>query len=192
MRKKKIVGEIKKLVEDACKATTNYSGYRAWPHHILVVVKYSKLLAKKFGADIEIVEIAALLHDYASIKDYKRYYEDHHIHGARLAGNILKEFNYPKEKIKKVKECILCHRGSKPRQKLSKEARCIADADAMSHFNGIGSLFSLAFKSHKMNEDEATDWIAKKLERSWKKLSPAAKEIIKDKYEASKLLLQKP
>lgn len=188
--KKKIIREIEKLVEDACKAKTNYSGYRAWTHHILIVVKYSKLLAKKLGANKEIVEIAALLHDYASIKDYKTYYDDHHVHGARLAGNILKEFNYPKEKIKKVKECILSHRGSKKHKKLTQEARCITDADAMAHFNAIASLFYLAFNSHRMEIDEANNWLLKKLEQGWGKLSPPAKEIIKDKYEASKILLR--
>ena len=41
----------------------------------------------------------------------------------------------------------------------------------------------------KMNIDEANNWLMQKLERSWNKLSPEAKEIVKDKYEASKLLL---
>lgn len=45
------------------------------------VVKYSKVLAKTLGANEELVEIAALLHDYASVKD-KNMYAKHHIYGA--------------------------------------------------------------------------------------------------------------
>jgi uncharacterized protein len=109
-----------------------------------------------------------------------------------LAEEILKNLNYPPEKIEIVKQCILSHRGSKPRQKLALEELCVADADAMAHFDSISSLFYLAFFSHKMSIDEADDWLAKKLERSWSKLSPEAKEIVGEKYLASKLLIGSP
>jgi HD superfamily phosphohydrolase YqeK len=180
--------EISKIVEDACKRETNYFGYGIWTYHILLVVKYSKLMAEKLNADREVVEISALLHDYAGIKDHDLW-EDHHLHGAVLAEQVLKKFNYPPDKIKQIKHCITSHRGSKNSQKRFKEAICLADADAMAHFDSIPSLFFMTFFSHKMNIDEASDWISQKLERSWNKLSPQAKVIIKDKYKASKLLL---
>jgi len=185
-----MIKEIADTVEKACKNEANYFGYGAWTHHILPVVKYAKLMAKKLGANKEIVEIAALLHDYASVKD-RKLYKEHHVHGARLAEMILEKYNYPEQRIKEVKHCILSHRGSKITKKLTIEALCVADADSMAHFDSISSLFYLAFFSHKMDIDEANDWIAEKLERSWKKLSPTAKEIIRDKREASKLLLGK-
>ena len=184
-----MIEEISEIVEEACKKETNYFGFGAWTHHILPVVKYAKIMAEKLHADKEIVEIAALLHDYAGIKDHALY-EDHHLHGAMLAEQILKEFNYPPNKIEQIKHCIISHRGSKLTQKNSKEALCLADADSMAHFDSIPSLFYLAFSSHKMNIDEANDWLMQKLERSWNKLSPQAKSIVKNKYEASKLLLE--
>ena len=110
----------------------------------LNVVKYAKLMAKKRGADEEIVEIAALLHDYASIKDYKLY-KHHHIHGAEEAEKILKTVNYPMEKIEQVKQCIMSHRGSKMVKKPTKESICLTDA--MAHFDSISSLFRLAFSA---------------------------------------------
>lgn len=183
-----MIQEIANIVEDACKQETNYFGYGAWTHHILHVVKYAKLMAEKLNADQEIVEIAALLHDYASVKDYNLY-EEHHVHGAELAEQILIKYDYPQDRIKQVKHCILSHRGSKIAQKITKEAICVADADSMAHFDSISSLFYLAFFSHKMNIDQADNWLAGKLERSWNKLSPEAKEIIKDKYKASRLLI---
>lgn len=184
-----IIEKISNIVEKACRNRNNYFGYGAWTHHILPVVKYAKLMAKKTGADEEIVEIAALLHDYASVKD-RKLYKKHHIHGARLAEQLLKKYKYPPQKIGQIKHCIESHRGSMSARKLTKEALCIADADSMAHFDSISSLFYLAFFSHKMNIDDANDWLKQKLERSWKKLSPTAKEMIKDKYEAGKLLLR--
>ena len=101
-------------------------------------------MAKELKADVEVVEISALLHDYASVINYDLY-EDHHIHGASEAEKILKEFNYPLKKIEQVKDCIISHRGSKVKSKKSQEALCVADADSMAHFDSIGSLYYLAF-----------------------------------------------
>ena len=111
--------------------------------------------------------------------------------GGTIADTIqaVLDSDYPQDKIEQVKHCILSHRGSKVTQRLTKEALCVADADSMAHFDSISSLFYLAFFSHKMSIDKANNWLMQKLERSWNKLSPKAKEIIKDKYKASKLLL---
>lgn len=111
------------------------------------------------------------------------------MHGARLAEEILKDFDYPQNKIDQVKHCIEAHRGSKMAEKLTKEALCVADADSMAHFDSVSSLFYLAFFSHKMDIDQANDWIREKLQRSWNKFSDEAKGIVRDKYEASRLLL---
>ena len=184
-----MIQKIANIVEEACKKETNYFGYGIWKYHIVNVVKYAKLMAKKLDADLEIVELASLLHDYSSAINYD-FYEDHHIHSANEAERLLKKFNYPQERIELIKNCILSHRGTKIKSKESKEAICVADADGMSHFDSMGSLFYLAFFSHKMNVDEANDWLRQKLERSWNKLSPEAKEIIADKYNACKLILQ--
>jgi len=97
----------------------------------------------------EIVEIAALLHDYAGIKD-QRMAEEHHIYAAAEAQRILIEFNYPKDRIQKVKDCIITHRGSVPMKRLTQEAECIASADAMTHVFQVPSLLYLAYVTHGM------------------------------------------
>lgn len=188
MKKNTITKEISSLVEAACKRKSNYFGYGIWSHHIVHVVTFSKQLARKMDVDVETVELAALLHDYASIKDYK-YYEDHHIHGARMAKEVLKKHNYPQEKVNVIADAILNHRGTKPGKRCTKTARILADADAMAHFVSIPSLYFLAFNSHKMGIDEATLWLKGKLERSWKKLSPRAKKMVREKYSAALELL---
>lgn len=131
------------------------------------------------------------MHDYASVKLPYKFFEQHHIHGARLAEALLKKFKYPQEKIEKIKHCILSHSGEKWRQvkRVSKEALCVADADSMAHFDNIDALFYLGFFSYKYNIREAREWLLAKLTRSWNKLSPVGKKIIKEKYSAAKLLL---
>ena len=181
--------EIRKLVEEECKKDTNIFGDEIWTYHILSVVEYAKLLAKKLNADKEIVEIAALLHDYVGIKD-RNNYENHHMLSADEAEKILTQFKYPQEKIGKIKHCIQAHRGSKSIKRKTVEAKCIASADAMAHFDGMPSLLYFAFVRLGMNVEEGTKWLRDKLDRSWNKLSPEAKEIIKTKYEAAKIVLQ--
>jgi uncharacterized protein len=99
------------IVEEECKKPTSKYGYEPYPCHFVPMVKYAKKLAKRLKADEEVVEIAAWLHDVGSII-YGR--DNHHITGAKIAEEKLKELGYPPEKkIELVKKCILNHRGSK-------------------------------------------------------------------------------
>ena len=163
-------------------------GYGIWTHHITQVVENGKRLARLFGADAEIVEIAALLHDYASIKD-NALYNDHHLHGPVVAKSLLRRFGYPQERIEAVKECIAAHRGSVPSEKKSVEADCLANADAMAHIGQVPSLLKLAFVQHHMGIDEGARWVRSKLERSWRKLGPQGQDMMRKKYEAALMTL---
>jgi putative nucleotidyltransferase with HDIG domain len=181
MLSEQMIEEIERIVEDACKSDSNAFGYGIWSHHIVYVVKYAKQLAEKLGSDSEIVEIAALLHDYAGIKD-RTMSEEHHIHGAVEAERILIEFNYPKDRIQRVKDCIITHRGSVPMKRLTQEAECIASADAMTHVFQVPSLLHLAYVNYGMGIDEGKEWVLKKIERSMNKLCPEAKEMVHEHY----------
>lgn len=64
-----LISELERIVEAACASETNMFGYGIWTHHVTRVVEHGQRLADLCGADAEIVVIAALLHDYASIKD---------------------------------------------------------------------------------------------------------------------------
>ncbi|NNG26555.1 MAG: HD domain-containing protein [Ignavibacteriaceae bacterium] len=183
-----VIREIEKIVEEACKANTNVFGYGIWSHHIKQVVNIGNKLAPQFNADAEIVEISALLHDYSGIKDHSLH-KMHHIHGAIEAEKILKKLKYPQQKIEAVKHCIENHRGSVKNNNKTPEAECLANADAIAHIENVTSLLYLVFVKFEFEIDEGADWVRKKLERSWNKLNPDMKKIIKDKYEASGKIL---
>lgn len=74
---------------------------------------------------------------------------DHHINGAEIAEKLLKDFNYPNEKIIKLKNIVLHHRSSKNAETI--EELCVADADIMAHFDNILMMFSSIFGLHQNN-----------------------------------------
>jgi len=182
-----IVEEIRRFVEIESKKPENWWGEEFYSLHLVGVNKYSKLLAEKLGADMEVVELAAWLHDIGSIIHGR---EDHHLTGAKIAEEKLRELGYPEEKIIQVKQCILAHRGSKNIAPETIEAKIIADADALSTFDYIHGPFLAAFVYEKLNQIQARKSVKQKYINSWNKLSfPESKEIIKPKYEAVMLLL---
>ena len=183
-----IEDKIYEEVKNRCSQDTNVFGIESWYHHIELVYKIAKKYAKEYKADEEIVSLAALLHDIASVTN-EDYVEEHHVIGSSIAEELLTELNYPSDKIKQIKNCILHHRGSKVFEKNTPEEVCIADADAMAHFYSIPSLFRLAFDVKGLSVDDGTTFVINKLQRSYNKLSDKGKELIKPYYDSEQLLL---
>ena len=174
----------------ACYSPDNYCTETVWPFHIMPVAEHSLKLGKKLKADLEVLELAALLHDLAAVT-HKKYAEDHHIHGAKMAGKILNDLGLPEEKIAKIKNCILNHRGSKPGKRESLEEKILASADAMSHFTELADMMYLTYGVHKLKTVEGAIWLKGKLTRSWKKIMPAGRKLIIKDYEAAMKILNK-
>jgi uncharacterized protein len=179
--------EIQADIKVRCEGWANHFGPRAY-HHIESVAKNAIYLAKFYGADAEVCEIAAWLHDIASITD-NSLYKDHHVHGANMAQEILDSYNYPQEKIDLVKLCILNHRGSVPSKKTTKEEICVADADAISHFDQLPNLLYYAYAQRGMDMEEGKKYVREKLERSYSKMSDDSKAHYKAKKETILALL---
>jgi len=187
---KKIRDEVKKIVKDACYSANNNFSYTAWQYHIVPVAKYSLRLGKILKADLEVLEISAYLHDYSGILNFK-FYKEHHLHSARLAGKILDDLGFPPAKINLVKKCIISHRGSIKSKRKSVEEKILASADAMSHFTELADMFYLTFGIHKYKTLEGAKWLGEKLERSWKKIMPIGRKMIKSERDISKKIISK-
>lgn len=181
-----LVEKVRLFVEEECKKPTSKYGYEPYHFHFVPVHNYAKRLAEELGADIEVVEIATWMHDIGSII-YGR--ENHHITGAQIAEEKLKEWGYASEKIKMIKHCINSHRGSQSICRESKEAEILAEADAMSHLDMISDLFMVAYVTEQKSREEGRNSVRQKIINSYNKLSSNAKEIIKPKYDAAMLLL---
>ncbi len=182
---------IRDVVEEACAADSNVFGYGIWSHHITRVAEHAVRLAPAFGADSEIVEIAALLHDYASVKD-EALYEDHHIHGPIEAGRLLESHGYPPAGIEAVQLAIAAHRASTLVERRSPEAECLANADALAHIENVPSLLHLAYVRRHRGIDGGAAWVRAKLMRSWGKLSPRIRAEARSRYQAALEVLRAP
>ena len=177
----KITEDIRREVLTRCEKSKQDMGFDIWDEHIKYVVENSISLAKEYGADVEIVELGALLHDIAKPSKYGPA-EEHHIYGAEIAEQLLTELNYPKDKIEQVKNCVLNHRGSVNRPKDTIEEQCVADADVIAHFDCIPMLFSKAYGKLDLSISDGKEWVRQKLERDYNKLSERTRTKLQDRY----------
>ena len=190
-KNKQIISEVRKIVKDACKSRKNYFGDRIWECHILPVVNHSLRLGKQLKANLEVLELAALLHDYANLVDNKKYNKEHHKYGAIFAKEILSKYGVSEEIKNNVADCIYTHRGSVNVKPKTIEAKIIKSADAMSHITELAAMFSLAYGIHRFELTEGAVWLKNKLERSWKKTMAAGKKIVKEDYETAIKILNR-
>lgn len=158
-----------------------------YKYHTLLVVKYAKKLAEIYNADLELVEIAALLHDIGRADIEKD--PIHHIVGAQETEKIMKDLEYPDDTIKEVVHAVYTHRAKEEKPE-TLVAKIVANADAMSHFEVIPMFYFWRGKRN-IPFDEITKWVEEKLKRNWEeKLTfPEAKEMVKEKYEIAKIML---
>ena len=157
--------------------------YDFWEEHIKYVYKEATSLAEKYKADIEIVKLGALLHDIALIEMVGTRAE-HNINGKKIAEKILKEFDYPDEKLNRVLGCILHHRSSKEAQ--NKEEICVADADILAHFDNVPLLFDVMYTLRHLELKDVRIQIKEYIEKDFNDLSPQTREFFKERYETIK------
>jgi uncharacterized protein len=117
--------------------------------HTKRVLKLALKLGELEKADLEIIKTAALLHDIARQKqDESKGKICHAEEGANMAEEILKEINYPKEKIEQVKHCIKTHRYRNNNIPETIEAKIIYDADKLDAIGAIGIARAISFSGH--------------------------------------------
>ena len=153
--------------------------YNFWEEHIKYVVQESLKLSKTYGADIEIVELAALLHDIALMAKVG-VRSEHHVNSANLAKNLLAKYKYPEEKSNKVIKCILNHRSSK--NGTSVEELCVADADILAHFDNILMVISNVI-GNSSSLQETRDKLRDAFEYDYNDLSDMTKKVFNKKYQ---------
>jgi uncharacterized protein len=94
-------------------------------------------IGKKEKADLDVVKASALLHDIARLKEDNKEVKCHAESGAEMAKKILKEMNFPENKIENVVHSIKVHRHSKGLLAETKEAKIIQDADRLDALGAI-------------------------------------------------------
>lgn len=185
--KTEIIEKVRSFVEEECGKQGSKYGKEPYEFHFVPMRNYAVGLAEKLGADGEVVELAAWLHDVGSIVNGR---EDHHVTGAKIAGKKLVELDYPLSRIEQIKYCIVNHRSSQNNNRETLEAQIISDADALSNFDNIGGIFKAAFVYEGQTQGQANASTRAKLQRKWEQLYfPESRELIKPKYDVAMLLL---
>ena len=115
-----------------------------WAHgrsHIERVLRMAKKIGKREGADLEVVELAAILHDIFENKEAHSNTGGfrHEIEGSKEARKILTRLELADRTVDAVCHCIESHRKRSGRiEPRTIEAKCFFDADKLDCIGAIG------------------------------------------------------
>jgi len=142
--------EVIQLTVDYVKShlQSEASGHDWW--HVYRVWKLSKYIAAKEGADLFVVQLAALLHDIA---DWKFYGGDEEI-GPETAKKWLNHFSLPGATIDHICQIIkdISFKGAGVADKMeSAEGKIVQDADRLDAIGAIGIARCFAYGGNKNN-----------------------------------------
>ena len=156
--------------------------YNIYREHIQYVYKYVVMLSKDKNADREVLELAALLHDI-SMTDMALDRSRHNEYGAEIAEQLLRENNYPEDKTQLVKRCILNHSKRRQQYRSTEEEQILVDADGLSHFDVVKTLYSLPSKVMGLSEEDSVRFVQDKMTGDYNELSDDLKYLVKEKYD---------
>jgi len=137
--------EIKEIVKK------ELSGSHHDIEHVERVYNLCLHLAKyESDVDLEILKTAALLHDVARFKEFqdKTGKIEHATLGAEMAEETLETLGYSRDKIDKIKHCIIVHRYRRNRKPRTIEAKILFDADKLDALGAVGVARAFMMAGH--------------------------------------------
>lgn len=130
--------QISKIIKIAKNKFLNAKGSHRWDH-TQRVCELAEHIAKTEKANIEIVKIAAYLHDIGRTEEDKSNGKICHAElGAKMAAEILKNENFEPEKTEQITHCIETHRFRGNKIPQSREAKVLFDADKLDSIGAVG------------------------------------------------------
>lgn len=114
--------------------------------HVLRVRRVALQIARRVGADLEIVDAAALLHDAAdAVPTEAGARSQHELSSAELARHVLENEGWPEEEVEQVLHCIRSHRYRGSEEPHSLEAQVLFDADKLDVLGAYGIARTLGY-----------------------------------------------
>ena len=107
----------------------------------------------------------------------------HNEYGAEIAEQLLRENNYPEDKTQLVKRCILNHSKRRQQYRSTEEEQILVDADGLSHFDTVKTLYSLPSKVMGLSEEDSVRFVQDKMTGDYNELSDDLKYLVKEKYD---------
>jgi uncharacterized protein len=176
-----ITEPVKEYVFNECNSIKNAFGPAFFEQHLSVVVEYAKRLGATLGADLEIIELAAWLHDISAVQDFAAL-PKHPALSAEIARKMLLEKDYPSERMERVVKCIASHSSPVQIGNGLPEEVCVSNADAMSQIVKPVHWLYYVFRVRQFGFAEGRDWLRQRVESNWAALIPQAKAIIEKQY----------
>ncbi len=135
MTKKQLIEAIE---AEAKKYFVDASGCHDWTH-VERVRSLAKRIGRAEGADMFVVEAAALLHDIAKTEEMRAKGGFCHAEeGAKRARTILERLGVGPETVDHIVACIGTHRKRKGAEPESPEAKILFDADKLDSLGAVG------------------------------------------------------
>jgi uncharacterized protein len=135
MNNKGIIEEIK---NEAMAYFVGAGSGHDWTH-VERVHDLAVRIAKKEKANIDIVELAAYLHDVGRKEEIESKGKICHAErGSELAEEILSKYNFDQDFVENIKHCILAHRSSNDHKPQTIEAKVLFDADKLDSIGAVG------------------------------------------------------
>ncbi|MFA6064221.1 MAG: HD domain-containing protein [archaeon] len=129
---------IENIKNEAKTYFSDANGCHAWDHteRVLALCMH---IGKKEHANLEVLELSAILHDICKPEEIKlKGTICHATKGAEIAGQILKKYGFPQEKINAVVHCIESHRTRTDKKPSTLEAKILYDSDKIDGIGAIG------------------------------------------------------
>jgi len=162
--KENIIDRIARRVKTILQESQNQSVAHRWDHLERVCRRTLKIAKGRNEVDIEVLKIAALLHDLDHPYNKK---QDHVTRSVREARHLLAEVGYPREKTEKVLEVISTHSSEDIRLPETIEGKILLDADKLDGTGAIGIARVLTFCGQcGMTPDQAVNWYKEKIKKA--------------------------
>jgi uncharacterized protein len=133
-------------------------------NHTLNVVELATDIARREGADTDVVRVAALFHDIAKLEAEQ---ERHADEGARVAREYLTtRGDYPQSFVDEVTQSVRDHSYQGPLSDVSLETQCLIEADILDKVGANGAVLMLLRMGYESRTHmDAGEMIDRVLER---------------------------
>ena len=159
--------KVQQLYEAKYPTRTDWADW-LYQHHVFVVANYADQLAKRHGADRELVIAASILHDIADAV-MSRFHENHTTESLAIARTLLQESGFSNKEISIIVDDAIarhsCYDGDQP---MSLEGKILATADAMAHLTTDFYIHAIwSGGTNNVGLDEIKRWATDKLNRDF-------------------------
>ena len=185
-----LTADVRDWVHGACQRDENVFGPAFFDQHLVVVAECAARLGGALGADLEVLELAAYLHDISAVLDVNTML-DHPRLSADCATGLLLARGYPEDRVSMVARAIASHSDPLPMGSASPEAISISNADAVARILRPAYWMYFAFVVRKLSFEEGRQWLRRLLEKQWSALIEPATELVATEYAATLDLLTK-